>query len=56
MVNYSVSNISETSYNDYVNLLESSGFTYSDGKWIRDNYELVLDYNGNNLNINLITK
>ena len=56
MVNYSVSNISESNYNDYVNLLENSGFTYLDGKWIKDNYELVISYNDNNLTINLVLK
>ena len=56
MVNYDVSNISESNYNDYVKLLESSGFIYSEGKWINGNYELSLDYSGDNLNIHLIKK
>ena len=56
MVNYSVNNISESNYNDYVKLLENSGYTYSEGKWLKDNYELVLDYSNDNLNISLLVK
>ena len=56
MVNYNVGNISESNYNEYIKLLEKNGYTLTDGKWVNNDYEIVVDYTDKDLNIYLKTK
>lgn len=56
IVNYDVTNVGETNYNNYIDSLKEFGYTFVDGKWIKDNYEIVINYVNDNLGIHLSMK
>ena len=55
-VKYDVGNISESKYNEYIKSLEERGYTLTDGKWVNNDHEIIVNHEGNELNIYLKTK
>ena len=50
-VSYEISDVEEKVYTTYISKLEESGYEFVDNKWVKGDYEVIIEYNSGKLNI-----
>ena len=52
-VNYEIGGVQEDVYNNYVSKLEEAGYEFIDNKWVKDNHEIVINYDDGMIDLSL---